>query len=45
MTGPIWAGVIFDLNPNYPYLSGAAILLIVFALSLIWLAADGEKRN
>ncbi len=34
MIGPIYAGLIFDVNPNYPYLSGAMILAGVFVLSL-----------
>lgn len=35
--GPIWAGLVFDLDSRYPYLSGAAILLVVFFLSLVWM--------
>ena len=35
--GPVWAGMVFDLHPSYPYLSGAAILIIVFLLSLRWM--------
>ena len=35
--GPIWAGAVFDLNPIFPYLSGALILFIVFLLSQVWL--------
>ncbi len=34
--GPISAGVIFDLNPNFPYLGGALVLCAVFAMSLFW---------
>jgi DHA1 family multidrug resistance protein-like MFS transporter len=36
IVGPIWAGAIYDLNSSYPYLSGAIILSIVFALSWRW---------
>jgi len=36
VAGPIIAGVIFDINPNYPYLTGALILFVVFLMSLIW---------
>jgi len=32
--GPVWAGAIFDVNMNYPFLSGAAILGIGFLISL-----------
>jgi MFS transporter, DHA1 family, multidrug resistance protein len=41
--GPLWAGALFDLNPSYPYISGSAILLAVFLLSLMWLR--GDKPN
>jgi DHA1 family multidrug resistance protein-like MFS transporter len=37
VAGPIFAGIIFDINPNYPYLAGALILCAVFLISLIWL--------
>jgi len=36
VVGPIWAGFVFDLNFDYPYLSGAAILFIGFLVSLVW---------
>lgn len=39
VVGPIWAGVIYDLNSSYPYISGAVILFIVFLLSLLWMGA------
>ncbi|MBN1955099.1 MAG: MFS transporter [Anaerolineae bacterium] len=35
--GPIWAGFIFDVNVSYPYLSGAAVMFIGFAISLVWI--------
>ncbi len=34
--GPIWAGYVFDLNFDYPYMSGAVILFIGFLISLRW---------
>lgn len=37
VAGPLYAGAVFDINPNYPYLSGALILLAVFFLSLVWI--------
>jgi len=40
VVGPLWAGAVFDLNPDFPYLSGVVILFIVFLLSLLWLGAD-----
>src|SRR5512136_172154 len=36
IVGPIWAGLAFDVNFDYPYLSGAAILFIGFLISLVW---------
>ncbi|MGD8627035.1 MAG: MFS transporter [Anaerolineae bacterium] len=40
VVGPIWAGLIFDVNVNYPYISGAAIMLAGFLASLVWLPAE-----
>ncbi|MCC7451572.1 MAG: MFS transporter [Anaerolineae bacterium] len=34
IVGPIWAGIVFDLNFDYPYLSGAVILFVGFLVSL-----------
>jgi len=42
VAGPLYAGFIFDINPNYPYLSGALILCVVFVMSLIWVK---EKQS
>ena len=41
VAGPIWAGFIFDVNITYPYLSGAAIMLVGFLISLVWLSEKG----
>lgn len=38
IVGPIWAGFIFDVNVNYPYLSGAAIMFVGFLISLAWVS-------
>jgi DHA1 family multidrug resistance protein-like MFS transporter len=35
VVGPIWAGSLFDVEPTYPYLTGAAVLLLGFAIA-IW---------
>jgi DHA1 family multidrug resistance protein-like MFS transporter len=40
IVGPIWAGLVFDVNMILPYLSGAIILLFGFAISMIWLKKD-----
>lgn len=35
--GPIFAGIVFDINPNLPYVSGALIMFVGFVLSLFWI--------
>jgi DHA1 family multidrug resistance protein-like MFS transporter len=40
IVGPIWAGLVFDINIMLPYLSGAIILLVGFAISMVWLKKD-----
>ncbi len=34
--GPIWAGFIFDVHVDYPYLSGSIIMFLGFLMSLLW---------
>jgi DHA1 family multidrug resistance protein-like MFS transporter len=41
--GPIWAGFAFDLNYSLPYLSGAAIMLVGFLASLIWVTQERKS--
>jgi len=43
IVGPIWAGFAFDMNFNYPYLSGAAILFVGFLISLIWVSQNTKE--
>ena len=38
IAGPVWAGFVFDVNVNYPYLSGAAIMFVGFLISLAWVS-------
>jgi DHA1 family multidrug resistance protein-like MFS transporter len=40
--GPLWAGFTFDLNLEYSYLSGAAILFIGFLNSLALLVSSPQ---
>jgi len=35
--GPLWAGLIFDVNYDLPYLSGAIIMFVGFLISLVWI--------
>lgn len=34
ITGPLWGGIIFDVNLFYPYLSGLVILFLMFLATL-----------
>jgi DHA1 family multidrug resistance protein-like MFS transporter len=45
IVGPIWAGFIFDVNINYPYLSGAAIMFVGFLISLVWIRQHGTETT
>jgi DHA1 family multidrug resistance protein-like MFS transporter len=42
IVGPIWAGCLYDVNSIYPYLSGAAIMLVAFAISVVWIRPPNE---
>ena len=44
IAGPIWAGFIFDVNIDYPYLSGAVIMFAGFLISLVWVS-QGRSGN
>jgi MFS transporter, DHA1 family, multidrug resistance protein len=35
--GPVWAGYLFDYNISAPYISGGAVMLISFIISLLYL--------
>ena len=37
--GPVWAGIVLDINLSYPFLTGAVIMLIAFVSSLFFLSA------
>jgi len=41
IVGPIWAGVVFDINFDYPYLSGAVVMFVGFLISLVWVSQTG----
>ena len=42
IAGPLWAGFVFDINVNLPYISGAVILLIGFVISLFTISTEGK---
>ena len=43
--GPLWAGFIFDVNLNYPYLSGSLILFIGFLVSLVRISQPRKEAT
>jgi DHA1 family multidrug resistance protein-like MFS transporter len=45
VVGPLWAGYAFDLNLNYPYMSGAIILFAGFLISLVWRVRASDKTG
>lgn len=45
IAGPIWAGYIFDINPNFPYLSGAVILFMGFIISVVRISQNERGAN
>jgi DHA1 family multidrug resistance protein-like MFS transporter len=38
IAGPVWAGFVFDIHVNYPYLSGVVIMFIGFLASMVWVS-------
>lgn len=44
IAGPIWAGFVFDVNVNYPYLSGSLFMFVGFMLSLLWITQEPRKE-
>ena len=43
IVGPIGGGIALDILAGLPYLSGALVMLIGFAMSLVWLPKPKEK--
>ena len=37
---PIWAGLVIDVNLFLPFITGAAVMLIGFIASLVYLRSD-----
>lgn len=37
IVGPTWAGLLYDVNMNLPYLSGAAITAVGLVIAMVWL--------
>jgi MFS transporter, DHA1 family, multidrug resistance protein len=45
IVGPLWAGFVFDINVNLPYISGAVILLAGFVVSLFTISAHKQPTH
>jgi DHA1 family multidrug resistance protein-like MFS transporter len=45
MTGPLWAGFIFDVNLRLPYLTGAFVMLFGFLFALSALKQTSAARQ
>ncbi len=46
VVGPIWAGMVLDMNINFPFMTGATIMLIGFVASLYFLKREaGPAEN
>ena len=43
--GPLWAGSIYDVNMNMPYLSGSLFMLVGFIASLIWIKGETQEAH
>jgi DHA1 family multidrug resistance protein-like MFS transporter len=44
IVGPLWAGAALDLNLNYPFITGAVIMLVGFVASLYFLPHGKEPE-
>ncbi|MEW6406101.1 MAG: MFS transporter [Chloroflexota bacterium] len=44
IVGPLWAGNVLDLNLNYPFVTGAVIMLFAFVASLFFLPKQTEQN-
>lgn len=44
IAGPIVAGLLFDININFPYVSAALVLLLCFGLSVMAAKGKGNKK-
>ena len=43
IVGPLWGGIIFDVNYMLPYLSGTVVMFLTFLISLIWLPKENRQ--
>lgn len=45
IVGPVWAGYVFDIKFDYPFMSGSLILFIGFMISLVWVSQDRKEAT
>jgi DHA1 family multidrug resistance protein-like MFS transporter len=45
VAGPLWAGMVIDINISFPFLTGAIIMLIGFIASLIFLREETSPKT
>jgi len=43
--GPIWAGVVIDVNLFFPFITGAIVMLIGFIASLVFLRGEAPAKT
>jgi DHA1 family multidrug resistance protein-like MFS transporter len=43
--GPLWAGVVIDVNLTFPFITGAIVMLIGFIASLLYLRGDAPPKT
>lgn len=43
--GPAWAGLVYDININFPYWTGAVVMVVGFALSLVLLTQEASHQG
>lgn len=44
IAGPLWAGYVFDVDVDLPYLSGAAIMAFGFLISLLTISSSKQQQ-
>ncbi len=44
VVGPLWAGIVIDINLYYPFFTGAIILMVGFIASLVYLRSNAPIK-
>jgi len=45
VVGPLWAGVVIDIDLYFPFITGAIVMLIGFIASLVYLRSDTSSKT